>query len=186
MNKNKTIRIIGGLLKNSKVKVVEEDIKPTTDRVRVTLFNWLQSIIPNKRVLDLFAGSGILGLEALSRGSKSVTFIEKSKKASIALGQQLERFKFDNCENIQIDATQFLEQKNKETRFDLIFLDPPYGDYSIDKILNLIQVNNWISKKGYVYYESNRALKVELDGSLWNIYRESKAGKVYYYLLCCN
>ena len=85
MNKNKTIRIIGGLLKNSKVKVVEEDIKPTTDRVRVTLFNWLQSIIPNKRVLDLFAGSGILGLEALSRGSKSVTFIEKSKTKKLDL-----------------------------------------------------------------------------------------------------
>ena len=186
MNKNKTIRIIGGSLKNSKVKVLEEGIKPTPDRVRVTLFNWLQSIILNMRVLDLFAGSGILGLEALSRGSKSVTFIEKSKKASIALAQQLERFKFDNYENIQIDATQFLKQKNKETSFDLIFLDPPYGDYSIDKILNLILMNNWISKKGFVYYESNIALELELDRSLWNIYRESKAGKVYYYLLCCN
>ena len=85
MNTNKTIRIIGGSLRNSKIKVVEEGIKPTTDRTRVTLFNWLQTIIPNTRVLDLFAGSGILGLETLSRGSKSVTFIEKSKKASIAL-----------------------------------------------------------------------------------------------------
>ena len=186
MNTNKTIRIIGGSLRNSKIKVVEEGIKPTTDRIRVTLFNWLQTIIPNTRVLDLFAGSGILGLETLSRGSKSVTFIEKSKKASIALAQQLERFKFNNHENIHIDAIQFLEQENKETSFDLIFLDPPYGDYSIDQILNLILMNNWISQKGFVYYESNVALELELDRSLWNIYRESKAGKVYYYLLYCN
>ena len=186
MNKSKTIRIIGGSLKNSKLKIVEEGIKPTTDRVRVTLFNWLQSIIPNKRVLDLFSGSGILGIEALSRGSKSVIFIEKSKKASIALAQNLDRFQLNNYENIQIDAIQFLEQKNKETSYDLIFLDPPYGDYSVDKILNLILMNNWISQKGFVYYESNVALELELDRSLWNIYRESKAGKVYYYLLYCN
>ncbi|MBT5541708.1 MAG: 16S rRNA (guanine(966)-N(2))-methyltransferase RsmD [Gammaproteobacteria bacterium] len=186
MNKSKTIRIIGGSLKNSKIRIVEEGIKPTTDRVRVTLFNWLHARIANKRVLDLFAGSGILGLEALSRDSEEVIFIERSKKASMALDQQLAKFQIDNYKNKQVDAIQFLKQKNKEARFDIIFLDPPYGSYAIHEILSLIVMNNWIVKKGYVFYESNVPLDLKVVEPLWNIYRKSKAGKVYYYLLCCN
>ena len=163
MNKSKTIRIIGGSLKNSKIRIVEEGIKPTTDRVRVTLFNWLHAWIANKRVLDLFAGSGILGLEALSRDSEEVIFIERSKKASMALDQQLAKFQIDNCKNKQVDAIQFLEQKNKEARFDIIFLDPPFDQVNYESLLSAIRAQDLLATDGKIYLETDKRTEIMLS-----------------------
>lgn len=124
--KTHKIRIIAGLYKGRRLDVLTSDgLRPTTDRIRETLFNWLSTCVKDLNCLDLFAGSGALGIEALSRGAAKTTFVEKDKRVYSTLKNNLHFLPKENTKLHLGDAKDFLHEKSKHN-FDLIFFDPPY------------------------------------------------------------
>ena len=182
MSFSKEVRIISGQYKGRKLKINDTGVKPTPDRVRETLFNWLEPIVHDSSILDLFAGSGVLGVEALSRGGKHLTLIDSSPNVHQSLEQQIENIGICNYRNLCMDAFKFIGSKNKKSSFDIIFIDPPYGSYDLIEIITLLYENNWASKTTWVYYETNQLITTEGQFGCY-IYKESRAGKVYYGLI---
>ena len=167
--------ITGGMHKGRKVKTVKsKDVRPTASKVRESIFNILQSKIENAVMLDLFAGSGIMGIEALSRGAKKVVFVEKNHKVIKNLRENLFNFNFD-YEIISCDSVIALEKfiKNK---FDVIFIDPPYASCLIELVLSRIKENDILQDKGIIIIEHNSNYKISdvIDG--FSIYKEKKYG----------
>lgn len=150
------MRIVSGMRRGMKLKPpTGMDTRPTTDRVKESVFNLIQFILPADSVLDLFAGSGALGIEALSRGSKHCTFIDNHSSAVALVSENLQSAKFEACSTIKkIDALQFLDQT--ELQFDLIFLDPPYNQGLIDPILKSIHKNKRLAPGGLVVIETEK------------------------------
>ena len=121
------VRIIAGSLRGSKLPVPDADgLRPTGDRVRETLFNWLQNRVEGRRALDLFAGSGALGFEAVSRGAADAVLVENHPPAAALLRASRERLKAERLQVVQADALVWLAG-NADRRFDLVFLDPPFA-----------------------------------------------------------
>ena len=116
MSFSKEVRIISGQYKGRKLKINDPVVKPTPDRVRETLFNWLELVVHDSSILDLFAGSGVLGIEALSRGGKHLTLIDSSPKVHRSLEQQIENIGICNYRNLCMDAFKFIGSKNKTTK----------------------------------------------------------------------
>ena len=170
------LRIIGGEWKRRVLPFADVDgLRPTPDRVRETLFNWLMWEVQNAKVLDLCTGSGALSFEALSRGAAHVTMIEPSHVQSKILKENIALLKIKNCTLIQSTA-QLAIRQFQENSMDLVFLDPPYA-------LNLWQelstlVDPLIKNDGFIYLEADCPLfKLELPTS-WNLVKETKAGAV--------
>lgn len=121
------VRIIAGTLRGSKLPVLNQvGLRPSSDRVRETLFNWLQHDIQGSKVLDLFAGSGALGFESASRGAAKVTLLEQNAEACALLVSNQKRLKVNNIEVVQLESLQWLKN-TPASGFNLVFLDPPYG-----------------------------------------------------------
>lgn len=160
---NSSIRIIGGDWRGRKLEVLNENgLRPTSDRVRETLFNWLQFEIAGMRCLDLFAGTGALGLEALSRGAKEVVFIEKSARVAKKLSDNLALLNGVGVVK-NLDALDFLTQE--KTQFDLIFIDPPFHKDLASQALALIEQQNLLAEQGKIYLEleNSAPLPAELE-----------------------
>ncbi len=153
-------------------------LRPTPDRVRQTLFNWLGQELHGKACLDLFAGSGALGFEALSRAAAAVVMVEQNPAVHRALTDNAKLLKATRLQLLKQDAQQFLAQNRQ--RFDVIFLDPPYGQGWLDKLLP--QLTPHLAPDGVVYAEAEHALDA-LAG--WAVYKHGKAGSVHYHLLKC-
>jgi 16S rRNA (guanine(966)-N(2))-methyltransferase RsmD len=183
------VRVIGGVLKNSKIKLSKNALlRPTPERLRETCFNWLThlDVIKKNNFLDLFAGSGVLGIEALSRGAESVFFIEKDKQSYLHLQETLNRFKKTDIGNFQILQQDcfFIEQKNT---FNVIFADPPfqlYGEKNPDLIFikKLSTLLYGLSKpNGLIFLESPFDLVslIKDFGFTWNVIKTIKIGAVY-------
>jgi 16S rRNA (guanine966-N2)-methyltransferase len=168
------IRIIAGKWRGRKLDVIDSpDLRPTPDRIRETLFNWLQQEIVGARCLDLFAGTGALAFEALSRGAAEVFMIESNPKIVETLKQHAETL---GCEGhtIQLaDATSWLKQGING--FDIIFLDPPFRQGYIEQCCVLIQEESLLKSNGLVYIESEKSIKLP-EG--WNIKKQTRAGQV--------
>ena len=177
------IRIIGGLYRGRKISVVREEIRPTSDRVRETLFNWLNPKLVNKSCLDLFAGTGILGIEALSRGAKKVVFVDHQQDIVSEIKNQINKLQLKNASVLLSDSLSYLENPKHLDPFDIIFLDPPFGVYSLEKLLEHIDKTKSLNLQGMVYYESSQPLENRMISNSWDNYRESNAGNVYYGLL---
>ena len=177
------VRIIGGRYRGRKISVVHEEIRPTSDRVRETLFNWLNPKLVNKCCLDLFAGTGILGIEALSRGAKKVVFVDHRLGIVSEIKNQTIKLQLKNASVILSDSFSYLENLKHLGPFDIIFLDPPFGVYSLEKLLEYIDKTKLLNAQGMVYYESNQSLENNMISNSWDNYRESNAGNVYYGLL---
>jgi 16S rRNA (guanine966-N2)-methyltransferase len=178
---NNTLRIIGGKWRSRKLGFISApNLRPTPDRVRETLFNWLQRAIADARCLDLFAGSGALGLEALSRGASEVVFIEKHRAIAQQLEQNLALLKSANMV-INNDAKRYLQQASKP--FDIIFLDPPFRKGLLPIILDRLLERQLVSSKALIYLEHEA--ETEYDWQDWQltILKETKAGQVKSYLL---
>ena len=185
------VRIIGGRWKRTPLNVITaEGLRPTPDRVRETVFNWLNHLVDGNwqalRCLDLFAGSGALGFEAASRGAAQVTMIEFHTPAFRQLEQVAEKLGADNIELIRADAlTVASNMRLQQRRFDLIFLDPPFNQGVLQKILPLC--SNLLTENGLLYVEAEQALVMgELaDDYLagWHVIRADKAGSVYFHIL---
>lgn len=171
------IRIIGGLYRGKKLQFPEvEGLRPTPDRVRETLFNWLMHDIHGARCLDAFAGSGALGLEAFSRGAAQVVFIEQSPEAHSNLNKIINQFNSPGLTVVKADSHSYLQQSTEP--FDLIFLDPPFGQNYIPGCLELIIHNHRLKTGGLLYLES--AQMPEIDESQWQQLKLKQAGQVCY------
>jgi 16S rRNA (guanine966-N2)-methyltransferase len=179
-----TIRIIGGDWKRTPLPVLDLDgLRPTPDRVRETLFNWLGQDLAGQTCLDLFAGSGALGFEAASRGAARVLMVEKSSKAAAQIRANQAKLGARNIEIAEADALR-LANGLTPASFDVIFLDPPFGDKAL--LLRALEVAAPLaSADGAIYVECGVPLDPsEIDALAgWTVVREGKAGAVRYHLL---
>lgn len=174
---NNTVRVSAGEWRSRLLKFPDVDgLRPTPDRVRQTVFNWLGQELYGLSCLDLFAGTGVMGFEALSRGAKQTVLIEKSRAAYQALLDNKAALKATNAQVLNLDALQFLKQNQQ--KFDVIFLDPPYHQGFLDQVLPLIKTA--LSDDGLVYVEAEFVLE---DSSDWQVFKAGKAGNVFYHLL---
>ncbi|MDQ6645850.1 MAG: 16S rRNA (guanine(966)-N(2))-methyltransferase RsmD [Pseudomonadota bacterium] len=173
------IRIIGGSLRNSRLDVPDLlSLRPTPERVRETLFNWLAPMIEGARCLDLCAGTGALGIEALSRGAAAVQFIEKDARAAQALRHNLSRLKVDGEVSL-LDAGLFLNGAG--CRQDLVFLDPPFALDLWSTLAGQLEQGGWLADPALIYVESPRAVVPGLPSN-WQLHREGHASEVRFAL----
>ena len=171
------IRITGGEWRSRLIQVVDgPGLRPTPDRVRETLFNWLGQDLSGLRCLDLFAGSGILGFEATSRGAVKVTLVEKDRHAFSQLERNAASFADPRIELRCGDALKFGAAANAE--YDLIFLDPPYRHGWLEKVEPLL--SKLASPEARIYAEAEKRL--ESLGN-WQVVKQGAAGQVFYHLL---
>lgn len=174
-NVKNQLRIIGGEWKRRVLPFASiEGLRPTPDRVRETLFNWLMWDVQNTQVLDLCAGSGALSFEALSRGATHVMMIEPNATQAKFLKDNLQLLKAENCEIKIMTAQKALV--TLKTEFDLVFLDPPYA---LDLWQELaLKVNPLIKNQGYIYVEADRDLNLLNLPHTWHLEKQTKAGVV--------
>ncbi|TXH67567.1 MAG: 16S rRNA (guanine(966)-N(2))-methyltransferase RsmD [Thiothrix sp.] len=176
------LRIIGGQWRSRRIPIADVDgLRPTPDRVREALFNWLQSVIGGARCLDLFAGSGALGFEALSREAAEVVFVEKNSNAFKQLQANVNILGASQAQLIQADAFNYLQAE--ATSFDVIFLDPPFRLALPEKALSQLVARQLIGSEAFIYLEHEA--EYELDFAQWGlaIHRQTKAGQVMSFLL---
>jgi 16S rRNA (guanine966-N2)-methyltransferase len=174
------VRIIGGSLRNSRLEVPDvPGLRPTAERVRETLFNWLAPVIEGMDCLDLCAGTGALGIEALSRGAASVQFVERDARAAQALRANLVRLRADAGRVDVTDAGSFLRQAGRA--HDLVFLDPPFALDLWATLAGQLERGGWLAARAWIYVESPRAVVPDLPPT-WQLHREGHAGEVRFAL----
>ena len=182
------LRIIGGEWGGRKLRFPDApNLRPTPDRVRETVFNWLAPIIHGARCLDLFAGSGALGLEALSRGAVFTTFVDNHKKVIQALHSHLDLLKAnDRAEVLNFDGISFLSHDNfinTEARvYDVVFLDPPYHLDLMEKVVPLLEENKCLADNAMLYLEIEKRQSLPELPVNWKMLKEKTAGEVSYFL----
>ncbi|WP_338804329.1 16S rRNA (guanine(966)-N(2))-methyltransferase [Xenorhabdus griffiniae] len=175
------IRIIGGKWRGRKLPVPDSDgLRPTTDRVRETLFNWLMPVIQGARCLDCFSGSGALGFEALSRYARHTTLIEYDRNVAKQLSANLALLKAENADVVQGNALQYLN--NTGTPFDVVFLDPPFRKGMLAETINLLEANNWLAEESWIYVEAEAESAATEVPPNWQLHRQKTAGQVAYRL----
>jgi len=174
--RNGQLRIIGGKWRGRKISFSQApELRPSPDRVRETLFNWLQTMIPGASCLELYAGSGILSLEALSRGARQVSLVEKSPSVYRQLQTTFDAIQAQNYNISCRPAADFVHDTIES--YDIVFLDPPFDSDELSLILPML--GPIMHEKSYLYVETNQEIS-DLNG--FSKFRSSRAGKVYYYL----
>jgi 16S rRNA (guanine966-N2)-methyltransferase len=188
MSGNNSVRIIGGRWRGRRVPfATDPGIRPTPDRVRETLFNWLRNDVDGARCLDLFAGSGALGLESLSRGAAQCTFVEQSAPAAAMIRATLAAVGGEGVV-IETDAVRWLARASttaaarRGERFDLVFLDPPFGKDWLPRVLAALDQGAWVKPGGLVYLECERSLGEPVLPPGWELLKSKFAGEVGYHL----
>lgn len=186
--KSRELRIIAGLWRGRRLRFpAGPDIRPTPDRVRETLFNWLAAHLRGARVLDLFAGSGALGLESLSRGAAQVTFVDADARAIAALRERLTEWgaAADCAQLLRVDAARFVANARPHSQppFDVVFLDPPFAAQLWQPIAAALEHGGWLSPAAFVYLETPADTSLAGLPSAWRPWREGRAGEVGYHLL---
>lgn len=175
------VRIIGGMWKGRKLRFpTTAGLRPTLGRARESLFNWLAGELHDARCLDLFAGSGALGFEALSRGARQVTFVERDRRVAKALRDNIARLHAANAEVFSIPARRFLLRPQHP--WDVIFLDPPFASQEFRQALELIEQHALLQPGGLIYFERPRREKFDECGH-WQVTRSSQAGDTQFGLL---
>lgn len=176
------LRIIGGEWRSRRLKFADAPgLRPTPDRVRETLFNWLQMKVPDARCLDLFAGSGALGFEALSRGAQEVVMVENHPVAAKALRENIALLGAQNVVLVNDDAFRYLGREFAP--FDLIFLDPPYRKGLLEPVLEGIFTKSLLAPGGMIYLEQEAEAETDFARFGLQIHRETEAGQVQSLLL---
>ena len=172
------MRIIGGEYRRRLIEFPDaEGLRPTPDRVRETLFNWLGQTLYGRTCLDLFAGSGALGFEAASRGAERVVMVEKNPAVFRALQENIAKLACANVFAYRQDGLEFVSRDAH--RYDVIFLDPPFRSNCLPKLLEILPQR--LNENGMVYVESGAAIDVTPP---WQTIKSDKAGQVHYQLLC--
>jgi 16S rRNA (guanine966-N2)-methyltransferase len=189
-----SIRIIGGGWRGRRVNFPDlPGLRPTPDRVRETLYNWLQHCIVGARCLDLFAGSGALGVEALSRGADSVVFVEQAQAAARSLVKELERLRGSpRARVVEMGAARFLRSNGEASGnpfgapFDLVFMDPPFGCAALAEFVPLVDAGDWVKTGGLVYLENEKSAGLPALPPHWETLKSKSAGEVGYHLVRVN
>jgi 16S rRNA (guanine966-N2)-methyltransferase len=180
--KNNVLRIIGGEWRSRKLRFADvSGLRPTPDRVRETLFNWLQMQVPGARCLDLFAGSGAVGLEALSRGAGEVVMVEKHAAAARMLRENIALLGAQNAVLVHDDAFRYLQRET--VGFDLIFLDPPFRQNLLVPVLEAIFAKGLLNAGGMIYLEQEADASTDFSRFNLTMHRDTKAGQVQSLLL---
>jgi 16S rRNA (guanine966-N2)-methyltransferase len=175
------VRIIGGRWRRRKLRFPEaEGLRPTPDRVRETLFNWLRHDLEGARCLDLYAGSGALGFEAASRGAARVMQVESNPAAYAALEYNRGLLGALEVESIRADVARFLA--GPAEAFDLVFLDPPFGQGLAVPTCVALETQGWLAPRAKIYLETERGATLEGLPPNWRLLRNGAAGDVAYYL----
>jgi 16S rRNA (guanine966-N2)-methyltransferase len=179
----RTLRIIGGAWRGRRLRFpAATDIRPTPDRVRETLFNWLAARVPGSSCLDLFAGSGALGLEALSRGAARLAFVERDPSAAAAIAARLDEWGAHGARVENVDARRFLERTPAEP-FDIVFLDPPFASALLAQTAERLEQGGWLANDALIYVEcpADGAAQNALPRA-WAPLKAKRAGEVGYHL----
>jgi len=178
------VRIIGGSHRSRIIDFPDQDgLRPTSDRIRETLFNWLQNKVEGSRCLDLFAGSGALGMEALSRGAANVQFVESNLAVARSIESNLSKLGFAQGTVAQGQAESWLAGYSPDRAFDIVFLDPPYAEQKLTAICKQLSESHCVKQGSLVYLENDRELDAKNIPVNWKLLKEKKAGQVYFYLL---
>ena len=176
------LRIIAGEWRGRKLPVADiEGLRPTPDRVRETVFNWLAPYIPGARVLDCFSGSGALSLESLSRGASSAVMLEKASAAAQALISNLVLLSASQGAVVNTDSLVWLSRP-AEAPFDVVFLDPPFRKELLEQTCQLLITNGYVSSDTVVYIEAEKELSLAVVPESWHLFKEKVAGQVRYSL----
>jgi 16S rRNA (guanine966-N2)-methyltransferase len=177
-----SVRIIGGAWRGRRVSFPDiPGLRPTPDRVRETLFNWLQHDVAGARCLDLFAGSGALGLEALSRGARELVFVEQAVGAARSLQEQLRRLGGSSKGVVlEMGAARYL--RTPAPKFDIVFLDPPFGKGALAEYVPQLDAGEWLGPGALVYLENERAEGAPPLPARWELLKSKSAGEVGYHL----
>ena len=177
-----SLRIVAGNLRGSRLAVPDvKGLRPTPDRVRETLFNWLAPVIVGARCLDLYAGTGALGIEALSRGAASCVFVERERGLYELLRQNLTRLRIAGARVVNGDAQGFLATPPPAEVFDLVFLDPPFVANLWTSAASQLEQAGWLCAGAYIYVETPLDAVFESPAG-WSPYREGHAGTVRFAL----
>ena len=177
------LRIVAGNWRSRLLEIADvPGLRPTSERIRETLFNWLAPTIEGARCLDLFAGTGALGIEALSRGAGSVTFVDSASKATAVLGKNLAKLEAENAEIVTANAIDFLAAFGGPP-FDIIFVDPPFAADMLAEVCAVLHAGRTTAPGTLVYFEEARARSLPELPADWQVYRERTAGNVRYALV---
>jgi len=178
-----SVRIIGGKWRGRRLSVRDlPGLRPSGDRGRETLFNWLQAHVHGAVCVDLFAGSGALGLEAASRGAAEVILVEKLRLAVRDIRESLEMLNADRVTIVESDARQWLDSCPAQS-LDIAFVDPPFGLRLESQVMELIRIRDCIRPGGFVYIETARDAPAIIAGAGWEVAREKTVGEVHLLLL---
>ena len=176
------VKIIAGRWRGAKIPVLLKDhIRPTPARVRETLFNWLRAYLPGSHCLDLFAGSGALGFEAMSRGAQHVTLVDNDSAVIQLLGKQIARLNSKQIHLVNSDGLKFLADISRQ--FDIVFLDPPFTKFKIENILQVLAGHEVLKPGALIYAESAPENFPQNLPANWRWQRQSRAGHVEYGLI---
>ncbi|WP_338115038.1 16S rRNA (guanine(966)-N(2))-methyltransferase RsmD [Thiocapsa imhoffii] len=175
------LRLVGGRWRGRRLSVPDAPgLRPTPDRVRETLFNWLAPLIPGARCLDVFAGSGALGFEALSRGAREVVMLERAGPVARHLMASAQALGTDEAQIIHTDALRWLEGGGKP--FDIVFLDPPFGQDLWSTAIARLNAGGWLKPGSRVYLELPARGILPVLPPTWDLVRDKTAGEVRYSL----
>ena len=178
------LRIVSGKWRSRLLPVTDVDgLRPTSERVRETLFNWLAPVIDGARCLDLFAGTGALGFEALSRGAAFVDLVDKAPAAAAQLRDNVGLLSASGVGVHQMDAFDFIRRRGGRPRYDIVFLDPPFADDRYAELCRLLDEGGWLSPAALVYLEQDRGQPIPELPAGWRVKKEKTAGNVRYSLI---
>lgn len=176
-----SIRIIGGQWRGRRLAFPDiEGLRPTSDRIRETLFNWLQPYLPGSVCIDLFSGSGALGFEAASRGADTVDMVELNAEAYKQLLVNKSLLAAEQCRLSRQSAQQFLTQSN--TCYDIVFLDPPFQADLWSEIADLLMQNSLLHPGSLIYVEFDKNHDMAALPARWHLLKDKRAGEVKYCL----
>ena len=176
------LRIVAGNWRSRLLQIADvPGLRPTSARIRETLFNWLTPGIHGATCLDLCAGTGALGLEALSRGAARAVFVEQSSLAANVLRDNVQTLNATTAEVLNVDARLFLEQTDHE-QFDLVFLDPPFAADMHGDLCRLLTEQGWLAERAKIYVEMDKAQSESSLPDSWQILKNKTAGNVRYLL----
>jgi 16S rRNA (guanine966-N2)-methyltransferase len=177
------LRIIGGQWRGRLLQFPDvTGLRPTGDRVRETLFNWLMGYLPEACCLDLFAGSGALSLEALSRGARAVCALELDKRAAQNIRHHAATLGTQQLTVYCDDTLAYLARGNTKAPYDIVFIDPPFAADLAGQCASLLEQGGWLSEKAWIYIEADKQLPPPLLPNHWQLHREKTAGQVLYRL----
>jgi 16S rRNA (guanine966-N2)-methyltransferase len=174
------VRIIAGHWRGRKLSFAPvAGVRPTPDRVRETLFNWLNPLVREARCLDLYAGSGALGIEAASRGASSVVLVDSDSQVVACLREQLQLLQASQIRVVQSTVADWLSSPAE--LFDIVFLDPPFRKGLLPACMHALESGGWLAADARVYIEAESCLELQLPDN-WELTRSKRAGQVGYHL----